>query len=65
MVSMDRQKVVDIPVTCLFLMLMSSSYVKLYICMLRRHRFLHMQICHYGAGHGRPPVMRLRGGDAR
>jgi hypothetical protein len=39
MVSMGRLKVTDIPVTYLFLVSMSSSYVKFNICVLRRHRF--------------------------
>jgi hypothetical protein len=34
---MDRQKVVYIPATCLFLILLSSSYVKFDICMLHRY----------------------------
>jgi hypothetical protein len=55
----------------LFLILMSSAYVKLNICMLRRHRFY---VSHpprrwvtqgkfAPAGHGLLPVMRLRGMD--
>jgi hypothetical protein len=66
MVSVDRQKVPDIPATYLFLILMLSSYVKFNICVLCRHRFYVSLLLGEGcSGEENAPVgvyFALRGG---
>jgi hypothetical protein len=59
---MDIFKVPDMPASLLFLILMSSSYVKFNLCVHRLHRF-YVSLPLGGVCPGEH--LLLRGGDAR